>query len=316
MKTAVEFLEELLTLSFGDDIKPLRGFFVIAKEMEKEQMMNIADNTRLLKTAVMVSADLVNKIHNENCLDTMAKMPDCFVDLTVTSPPYDGLRSYNGYSFLFEEIAKELYRVTKQGGVVVWVVNDSTKNGCESLTSFKQAIYFVECGFNLHDTMIFKKQNPTPNKSNRYTPCYEFMFVLSKGKPKTFNPILVDCIHAGKKASRTVIHKNGERVHQSLKGVYSEKKPKENIFEYVVGTLKERMWKHPAKFPEQLAQDHILSWTNEGDLVYDCFMGSGTTAKMSILNNRNYIGSEMSEEYCNIIEERIKIDKGLFENES
>ena len=248
----------------------------------------------------------INKNYNESNLETMAKMPDCFVDLTVTSPPYDGLRTYNGYSFPFEKIAKELYRITKDGGVVVWIVGDATVKGSESGTSFRQALYFKEIGFNLHDTMIYQKENPMPNKSKRYLQAFEYMFVLSKGNPKSFNPIMADCIHKGKKASRTIISKNGNRKHQSLNGLYGDKKKHTNIFKYVVGSLREREVKHPAKFKEQLARDHIISWSNEGDLVYDCFMGSGTVAKMSILNNRNWIGSEISSEYCNIIEERIK----------
>ena len=129
----------------------------------------------------------INKTYNENCLDTMKRMEDNFIDLTITSPPYDDLRTYNGYSFPFEDIAKELYRVTKNGGVVVWVVNDATKNGSETLTSFKQAIYFKEIGFNVHDTMIYRKLNPPPNAGTRYHQSFEYMFVFSKGKPKTTN---------------------------------------------------------------------------------------------------------------------------------
>lgn len=243
----------------------------------------------------------INKNYNENNLETMAKMPDCFVDLTVTSPPYDNLRDYKGYSFPFEDIAKELYRVTKDGGVIVWIVGDATKNGSESGTSFRQALFFKEIGFNLHDTMIYKKTNAMPNaNSKRYRQCFEYMFILSKGKPNTFNPIMVDVkrFDVGKQRQ-----KNGSIEKYEKK--YSENKERkiDNIFEYGVGGLKTG---HPAIFPEQLANDHIISWSNEGDLVYDPFMGSGTTAKMSILNNRNWIGSEISSEYCNIIEERIK----------
>ncbi len=133
----------------------------------------------------------INKIYNENCLDVMSVMPDNFIDLTVTSPPYDGLREYNGYSFQFELIAKELYRVTKKGGIVVWV-------GSESGTSFKQALFFREVGFNLHDTMIYQKINYVPLTHNRYEQCFEYMFILSKGKPKTFNPIMMPCKYPGK----------------------------------------------------------------------------------------------------------------------
>lgn len=249
----------------------------------------------------------VNKNYNESNLETMAKMPDCFVDLTVTSPPYDGLRTYNGYSFPFEDIAKELYRVTKQGGVVIWVVNDSTKNGSESLTSFKQALYFKEIGFNVHDTMIYAKNSYMPLTHNRYEQQFEYMFVLSKGKPKTFNPIMIPSLTAGTKRNRGGSKANektyAERLREEKTTVNSEKQ-KPNIWFYDVG--KNDKTKHNAPFPEQLAQDHILSWTNENDLVYDCFMGSGTVAKMSILNNRNWIGSEISNEYCDIIEDRIK----------
>ena len=256
----------------------------------------------------------INKIYNENCLDTMAKMPDNFIDLTVTSPPYDDLRIYNGYCFDFENVANELYRVTKDGGVLVWIVGDATVKGSESGTSFRQALYFKEIGFNLHDTMIYAKKNPMPNNADRYTHNFEYMFILSKGKPKTFNPIMETCIHAGKKASRTIINADGSRDHQSLKGEYNKTKKKSNIFYYTVGTLRGSDYKHPAKFPEELANDHIISWSNEGDLVYDCFMGSGTTAKMAMINKRNYIGSEISKEYCEIAEQRLKMCGGLFLN--
>jgi len=260
----------------------------------------------------------INKIYNENCLETMAKMPDNFIDLTVTSPPYDGLRTYNGYSFPFEDIAKELYRVTKQGGVVVWVVGDATKNGCESLTSFKQAIYFVECGFNLHDTMIYAKQNPIPLTHNRYEQQFEYMFVLSKGKPKTFNGLKDKSKYGGEMASRTrsfyKTNTENEPTLQNKRDVISDEKLRYNIWYYIVGSTQTGKIKHPAMFPEQLATDHILSWSNENDLVYDCFMGSGTTAIASINTNRNYIGSEISEDYYKNIETRIKECGGLFFN--
>lgn len=262
----------------------------------------------------------INRNYNESNMETMAKMPDCFIDLTVTSPPYDGLRTYNGYSFPFEEIAKELYRVTKQGGVVVWVVNDSTKNGCESLTSFKQAIYFVEqCGFNLHDTMIYAKQNPIPLTHNRYEQQFEYMFVLSKGKPKTFNGLKEKSKYGGEMASRTrsfyKTNTDNEPTIQNKRGIISNEKLRNNIWYYIVGSTQTGKIKHPAIFPEQLANDHIISWSNEGDLVYDCFMGSGTVAKMAIINKRNWIGSEISKEYCDIIEQRINTN-GFEKNRS
>lgn len=243
----------------------------------------------------------INKIYNENCLDTMAKMPDNFIDLTVTSPPYDNLRTYNGYSFDFENIAKELYRVTKNGGVVVWVVGDATIKGSETGTSFKQALFFKEIGFNI-ETMIWEKTGSGCLGSNKfYGQNFEYMFIITKGMPKTTNLI---CDRENK-IKRGVVKVNGS-LDKSGKGIYRtvERKPfgkRNNIWRFDTQKNSE----HPAPFPEQLANDHIISWSNEGDLVYDPFMGSGTTAKMAILNNRNYIGSEISEEYCEMIEERL-----------
>ena len=243
----------------------------------------------------------LNKIHNENCLDTMARMEDNFIDLTVTSPPYDNLRTYNGYSFDFESIAKELYRVTKEGGVVVWVVGDATIKGSETGTSFKQALYFMECGFNLHDTMIYSKASQPRQNGHRYEQQFEYMFVFSKGKIKIKNIIKEPSKNAGKVVKRTC-RDSGKDELKSSKNIVSDLKTKGNVWFY--GTKKNDT-KHPAIFPEQLANDHIISWSNENDIIYDCFMGSGTTAKMAKINKRNYIGSEMSKEYCNIANERL-----------
>lgn len=256
----------------------------------------------------------VNEIYNENCLDTMARMEDNFIDLTVTSPPYDGLRTYNGYSFDFESVAKELYRVTKQGGVVVWVVGDATIKGSETGTSFRQALYFKECGFNLHDTMIWYKPDAKPLTHNRYEQSFEYMFIFSKGKPNTFNGIK-DKVNkwAGTKEHGTFRDVNGTTKRKSghNKKVVSDFGLRHNTWN--LNTVKFNKHKHPAIFPEQLANDHIISWSNEEDLVYDPFMGSGTTAKMVLLNNRYYIGSEISKEYCEIIEKRLNsINPTLF----
>ncbi len=254
----------------------------------------------------------INKIYNENCLETMAKMPDNFIDLTVTSPPYDGLRTYNGYSFPFEDIAKELYRVTKQGGVVVWVVGDATVKGSETGTSFKQALYFKEIGFNLHDTMIWQKTNPMPKvKTKRYFDVFEYMFIFSKGIPKTFNPIMVDCKMGGKIYDSTCKNMGGENGRTKKTFVLNKQRYKNNIWEIAIAQNKT---KHPAVFPEQLANDHILSWSNEGDTILDPMAGSGTTLKMAIKNNRNYIGFEISKEYVDIINKRIDETKSKKES--
>lgn len=245
-----------------------------------------------------------------DCVRLMQELPDNCIDLTVTSPPYDNLRSYKGFSWDFEAAAKELYRITKQGGVVVWIVGDATIKGSETGTSFKQALFFKECGFNLHDTMIYEKINPTPAKSNRYQPCFEYMFIFSKGKPNTFNPIMVDKQYMENRTSKQYNKSvNGEQVVHSYAAT-SDKKIKKNIWSYSVGlyhtTSDRAAFKHPAIFPEQLAADHIISWSNENDVVFDPFVGSGTTAKMAILNNRHYIGFDISEEYCKIAQKRIE----------
>lgn len=262
----------------------------------------------------------LNRIYNEDCLEGMKRIPDGFVDLTVTSPPYDNLRTYNGninqWTFeKFQAIAQELYRVTKCGGVVVWIVADATINGSETGTSFRQALYFKEIGFNLHDTMIFAKRNPIPLNHNRYEQCFEYMFVFSKGKPKTFNPIMIPCVTAGRIYNWECKGRVEEQSVRNRKevAVVKSNKQKGNIWEYLVGSKKGETGNHPAPFPEGLANDHILSWSNEGDTVLDPFMGSGTTAKMALLNNRNFIGFELDKHYCEIANERIQ--KTLAEKE-
>ena len=265
----------------------------------------------------------LNKTYNESCLDTMKNMPDNYIKLTITSPPYDDLRTYNknvggnipeynGYSFPFEDIAKELYRVTQKGGVVVWVVSDAVHNGSESGTSFRQALYFKEIGFNIHDTMIYRKLNPPPNAGTRYQQMFEYMFVFTKGKPTTTNILLRDrsnkCndkrTYRKKKFSRD---KDGQFNENDY--FIKEKVPDFNVWDFYVGggnTTNDKVaFEHPAIFPEELVKKHIESWSNPGDLIYDPFMGSGTTSKMCILSNRNYIGSELSSEYCDIERRRL-----------
>ena len=244
-----------------------------------------------------------------DCLEGLKQLDDESIDLTVTSPPYDDLRKYNN-NFDFENIAKELYRVTKDGGVVVWVVADKTKNGSETGTSFKQALFFKDIGFNLHDTMIYMSDKP-PLTHNRYEQKFEYMFVFSKGKPKTFNPIMEECKYAGSdKKARTFRHTGDELQETHIKNKVNKEKIKGNVWYFSTGYNKSTKdiiaFKHPAIFPEQLANDHIISWSNERDTVLDIFSGSGTTAKMAKLNNRNYIGFEISKEYCDIAEERLR----------
>jgi len=214
----------------------------------------------------------MNTIYIENCLDTMKRMPDGFVDLVVTSPPYDNLRTYNGYSFDFDSVVEQLFRVVKDGGVVVWVVGDATVNGSESGTSFRQALGFIDAGFRLHDTMIWRKTNPMPKvKTKRYFDVFEYMFVFSKGQPKSFNPIMQATKQGGKVYNSTVkkITTGMERVQKTF--VLNGERFKDNIWDIAVAQNKTA---HTAVFPEQIAYDHVLSWSVDGDVVYDPFLGS------------------------------------------
>ena len=243
-----------------------------------------------------------NTLHE--CLTVMAGLPDGCVDLTVTSPPYDNLRTYNGSlewgEHVWKPIIKELFRVTKQGGVVVWVVNDATINGSETGTSFKQALWAMECGFNLHDTMIYQKKNFPPLTHNRYEQSFEYMFVFSKRKPVVFNGIEIESQRVS--GGARFFERDGSlREHHSV-CYMKDKKLKPNIWAFPTGQNRNG---HPGTFPYQLAEDHILSWSNEGDTVLDPFAGSGTTAIAAMNTNRKYILIEKDAAYCDIIRRRI-----------
>ncbi len=251
----------------------------------------------------------INKVYMGDCVKLMRSINENFIDLTVTSPPYDNLRDYEGYKFDFQNIAKELYRITKSGGIVVWVVGDKVEKGNRTLTCFKQCLFFQEVGFNVHDVMIYRKKNTPFVRSNAYTNCYEFMFVLSKGKPRTFNPLKTKTARNG--FEMLVHNKKADGVNKKVLKELKKEKNLTNIWEYAVGlggTTNDKIaFQHPAVFPEKLAEDHILSWTNEGDLVFDPMCGSGTTCKMAKLHNRKYLGIDISEEYCKIAQERIQM---------
>lgn len=243
-----------------------------------------------------------------DCLEVMAGLPDDSVDLIITSPPYDNLRTYEGQQAFtmteFKAVALRLYAILKPGGVLVWIIGDETKNGSETGTSFRQALYFKDIGFNLHDTMIFQKKNPMPGIGNgvRYTPTFEFMLVFSIGLPKTFNPIQKECIGSGntyngeenwgreKDGKLKKWKKNKGRLVKKTRDIG-------NIWTYAVGGL---IIDHPAIFPEKLARDHIISWSNEGDTVLDCFMGSGSTAIACHRTGRKFIGIEKEKKYFEI----------------
>lgn len=248
-----------------------------------------------------------------DCLDLLRDLSDGSIDLTVTSPPYDNLRTYNGnidqWSFeKFKEIAKELYRVTVNGGVVVWIVADATIKGSETGSSFRQALYFKECGFNLHDTMIWAKPSFTAvgTLKSRYASTFEYMFVFSKGKAKTFNAIKDrKNISHGLRKHGTIRQKDGSVKPVSNKGkVYDEYGIRFNVW-MMPPEQSNRKRVHPAQFPEQIAHDHIVSWSDPGDTVLDCFMGGGTTGVACLATNRNFIGMEIDEQYFDIASMRI-----------
>ncbi len=263
----------------------------------------------------MVKELPINQIICGNCAEIMKSWPDECIDLTVTSPPYDDLRDYEEYTFDFETIARELYRITKPGGVVVWIVGDATIDGSETGTSFRQALYFKDvCGFRLHDTMIYKKKASKFPNTNRYYQAFEYMFVFSKGTPKTVNLIrdrknlyLGDTIRGSdRQKDGTFKERRKGKIVQKL-GV------RFNIWEYPTGWGKsardEIAFQHPAIFPEQLAADHIISWSSPGDIVLDPMCGSGTTCKMALKLGRRFLGIDIAEEYCVIARKRVEAEK-------
>jgi len=246
-----------------------------------------------------------------DCLERMKEIPDSSIDLTVTSPPYDNLRTYNNTlewgEHVWKPVLQELFRVTKKGGLVVWVVGDSTVNGSESGVSFKQALYAKDCGFNLHDTMIYRKINYIPLTHKRYEQEFEYMFVFSKGKPAVFNAIMVDCKTKGSSTKGRTFYQTSKQDmptegHKNKE--VRDVKQKGNIWDIATNAGAKG---HPAQFPEHLAHDHIISWSNEGDTIFDPFMGSGTTGKMAKRLNRNFIGIEKDETYFKIAQERIGV---------
>ena len=228
------------------------------------------------------------------------------VDLTVTSPPYENLRDYKGYKFDAEQMLSQLFRVTKQGGVVVWVIGDKI-NGGRSLNSFDHAFIGRDCGFNVHDVMIYQKKNTPFMRSNAYTNCFELMLIFSKGPPKTFNPLTVPTKRSGWEMA--VSNKGPDGVNNKVPVELKKEKTKTNIWSYAVGfggtTTDKIAFEHPAVFPEKLAEDHILSWSNEEDLVFDPMCGSGTTCKMASMHRRRWLGLDISKDYIEVAKQRL-----------
>ncbi|KKU14876.1 MAG: Modification methylase BamHII [Microgenomates group bacterium GW2011_GWC2_45_8] len=295
IKNGRDFAIQGIALSVIQEEKPVATALPEHKRTEIERFAKLPLNQIICGDAVRI----------------MQQMPEDSIDLTVTSPPYDELRNYNGYIFDFEGIAKNLFRITKKGGVVVWVVGDQTIKGDETGTSFRHALYFKQVGFNLFDTMIYlKPPRGAVGNNNTYWQTFEYMFVFSKGKPKTIN-LIKDRENKDERKGDTGTKRmyDGTLLKLNRAG-YAKYGRRTNVWEYLIGkghSASDKIaYEHPAIFPEKLAQDHILSWSKKGDIVFDPFMGSGTTAKMAILNKRKYIGSELSREYCEIAKKRIE----------
>lgn len=254
-------------------------------------------------------------IHLGDCVEVLKTIPNGSVDLTVTSPPYDNLRTYNGSlsdwtAEKWQAVIAELYRVTKQGGVVVWVVGDAVVDGSETGTSFRQALHAMSCGFRLHDTMIWAKDTTPFPMATRYDQAFEFMFVWSKGKPKAIN-LIADKPnkHAGTKAHGTVRNPDGATVALAAVRNNTGRTVRDfgtRLNYWLIPTEKQsKRFGHPAMFPEAIARDHILSWSNEGDTVLDPFLGSGTTGKMALHLGRKFIGIEREPAYLEISKTRL-----------
>jgi len=260
--------------------------------------------------------DIKHQIFHAKSDELLKEFPPEIIDLVVTSPPYDDLRDYNGvaaWNFdVFKKIAQELYRIIKPGGVVVWVIGDKTLKGKKSLTSFKQALFFQEIGFDMYDVIIYEKAGSGPPHPNRYFNAFEYMFVLSKGRPKTIN-ILKDKPNkwAGHSTYGEVTRRerDGSLTNKGKK-VVNEFGVRTNIWRYANGkgfsTKDKFAYEHPAIFPEKLVADHIHSWSNPGDLVLDPFGGSGTTAKMAHLMGREWVLIDAVEDYCKIAKARME----------
>ena len=296
------------------------GLLRIAKQLKLDEKLEFLRNQ--VGSTDRNSINGENQIHCADCVEFMRGMEENSVDLTITSPPYDNLRDLDG-DFDFENIARGLFRVTKEGGVVVWVVGDATINGSETGTSFRQALFFMEIGFNLHDTMIYSKSGVTFSSEGRYTQVFEYMFVFSKGKPKTFNPICDEPkLWEGSWGALSTRNKDGSLTARNLEnegkgssgraeGSEYGFKQRTNIWKirngHGFGTRDEIAVLHSSTYPDELVLGHCLTWSNPGDLVFDPLCGVATTLKVALLNNRNYLGVEINEEYCRIARKRMEM---------
>lgn len=267
------------------------------------------------------------EIFNEDCVSHMQSMQENLIDLVVTSPPYDNLRDYNNSSSwnfeVFKSVADQLYRIVRPNGVIVWVVNDASINNSETCTSFKQVLYFREIGFNLNDTMIWSKQETSFPDSNRYLQSFEYMFVLVKQSDLADFKMTCNLIRDRKNSKAGVrVCGTDRQIDGTLdkcsgelyRKHYDDYGIRYNVWNMHCAKGKE-LTGHPAQFPIQLAEDHIRTWSNIGDLVFDPFLGSGTTAIACLNQSRRFLGCEIDSDYFAIAQKRISehfVPKHLF----
>lgn len=251
----------------------------------------------------------MTQIINQDCLTWMKTQPDNIIDVVLTSPPYDNIRQYNGYSFDFEATAQQLARLIKLGGAIIWNVADATIKGSETGTSMRQALYFMSLGLNLHDTMIYLKRNPMPTnaRTKRYHQAWEYLFIFSKGTPKTFNPIMTETKFKG--TARMKYRGTDGKIQYKITPRNDQTKVR-NVFEYTIGgghtTKDKEAFNHPALMPKQLALDMLSTWANKDDLIYDPFAGAGTTLLAAKQLGLDSIGTEIDATYCQLIQDRLK----------
>jgi len=257
--------------------------------------------------AAVRSSDWLGRIVCGDNTEVLSGFPDACIDLVVTSPPYDDLRTYGGHSWNFEALAAQLVRVLKPGGVIVWVVADATVDGSETGTSLEQALKMKRLGVRLHDTMIYETAKP-PMNDRRYQAAWEYMFVFSKGAPKTWNPLKEPCRYAGTKTGATYRERNGELKPRHGGREIGETKVLDNIWRFRSGFGADDSTDHPAAFPLALAHRHVTSWSNPGDVILDPFAGSGTTLKAAKELNRQWCGIEINPTYVKIAEARLSQD--------
>lgn len=256
----------------------------------------------------------LDQIHcGDNC-DVMGELPRECIDLVVTSPPYDDLRTYCGHSWDFFGVAWQLVRVLKPGGVIVWVVSDATKNGSETGSSMEQALHFKRLGLNLHDTMVYQIAGTGAKGSNlAYWQEWEYCFVLTKARPKTVNRIAdVKNKRAGAVCTKGRLAADGTDKDTNNRTV-KETGIRGNVWRYHAGNNGNNNEGHPAVFPLALVSDHIATWSGTGDTVLDPFVGSGTTAKAAKDLGRRFIGIDVNPEYCEMAQRRVAQDTLQFD---